>query len=63
MARIDSDFRQTFAKMASQAVISRAELASFLSTTEGAISQIEPLGFARHFMDEVLVGYRSVPQP
>jgi predicted DNA-binding transcriptional regulator AlpA len=40
MARIEHDFRQTFARMAPQAVISRVELASLLSTSEGAISQM-----------------------
>lgn len=35
-----SDFRETFAKMAAQAIISRAELASLLSTSMGAISQM-----------------------
>ncbi len=40
MAKIESDFRQAFGKMAPQAVISRSELASLLSTTEGAISQM-----------------------
>jgi|SRR5450830_16190 len=40
MAKIETDFRQAFGKMAPQAVISRAELAALLSTTEGAVSQM-----------------------
>jgi predicted DNA-binding transcriptional regulator AlpA len=35
-----TDFRETFAKMADQAVITRAELAALLATTQGAISQM-----------------------
>jgi hypothetical protein len=34
------DFRLAFGKMAPQAIISRSELASLLSTTDGAISQM-----------------------
>jgi hypothetical protein len=34
------DFRLAFSKMAPQAIISRSELASLLSTTDGAISQM-----------------------
>ena len=40
MAKIETDFRQAFGKMAPQAIISRAELAALLSTTEGAVSQM-----------------------
>ncbi|MET3135318.1 hypothetical protein AAKU55_005626 [Oxalobacteraceae bacterium GrIS 1.11] len=40
MAKIDADIRQAFGKMAPQAIISRAELAALLSTTEGAVSQM-----------------------
>jgi len=40
MAKIDTDFRLAFARMAPQAVISRSELASLLSTTQGAVSQM-----------------------
>jgi hypothetical protein len=36
----ESDFRATFATMASQAIIDRAELALLLSTSAGAISQM-----------------------
>ncbi|GGC84740.1 hypothetical protein GCM10011396_35090 [Undibacterium terreum] len=40
MTRADIDFRQTFSKLAPQAIVSRSELAILLSTTEGAISQM-----------------------
>lgn len=40
MARIETDFRQSFGKMAPQAIISRAELAALLNTSEGAVSQM-----------------------
>ncbi|HUP78930.1 MAG TPA: hypothetical protein VM260_10270 [Pirellula sp.] len=36
----DSEFRERFARMADQAVITRLELASLLATTDGAISQM-----------------------
>ncbi len=40
MAKIETDFRQEFGRMAPQAIISRSELAALLSTTDGAISQM-----------------------
>lgn len=40
MSKMDSDFRQAFGRMAPQAIISRAELAALLNTTEGAVSQM-----------------------
>lgn len=35
-----NDFREDFAKMAFHAIVSRAELAMLLSTSQGAISQM-----------------------
>jgi len=40
MGNINSDFRATFARMAAEAVITRAELAALLATTEGAVTQM-----------------------
>jgi hypothetical protein len=40
MKRTDTDFRQTFARMAPQAIVTRDELAALLATTVGAITQM-----------------------
>ncbi len=40
MSRIEADFRLAFGRMAPQAIISRAELAALLITSEGAVSQM-----------------------
>lgn len=40
MKRADIDFRQTFARMAPQAIVTREELASLLATTVGALAQM-----------------------
>jgi len=40
MGKIDNDFRATFGRMAAEAVITRAELAALLATTEGAVTQM-----------------------
>jgi hypothetical protein len=44
MVAAASDFRVVFARMAEQAVISRAELGALLGKTPGAISQMKFLG-------------------
>jgi len=38
------DFREAFAKMADEAVVTRAELAELLATTQGALSQMRYRG-------------------
>lgn len=40
MKKADTDFRQTFARMAPQAIVTRDELAALLATTVGAIAQM-----------------------
>lgn len=40
MKKQDRDFREQFSQMATQAVITRAEFAALLATTEGAITQM-----------------------
>jgi hypothetical protein len=40
MRKLDSDFRQTFERMAPQAIINRDELAALLATTVGAVTQM-----------------------
>jgi hypothetical protein len=40
MAKNDNEIRQAFARMASQAIINRDELAALLATTAGAITQM-----------------------
>lgn len=44
MTKAQNDFRVTFARMADQAIVTRAEFAELLATTPGALSQMSYRG-------------------